>query len=189
MPPRAIVATDYMRQHYPAARLIRTGIRVDAIPFNAAGGEYLAHLALRVAHKGYDVARDVARRAGRDLVAHGEGHERGPVIGADKWAFLGGAWALVHPTHGCASDRAPLEAAATGTPTLTLDTDGSQEHVEHAVSGFICEDVDELVDAVDDVRYLDRARVREWVADAHPFDRMVDAYEAALQAALDGETW
>lgn len=189
-PPRAVVASVYMQHYYPAARIIPAGIDVNAIRYRGDDpGAYLAMLAQNVAHKGLAVAQQVAERTHLALMAHGDGHEAGPVTGEDRWRHLGGAWALLYPSTRDAAPRAPLEAAACGTPTICLDGDGTQEHAEHGVSGFVCADADEMVEAVGDVRYLDRAQIRAWVADAHPLARMVGAYEAALQAAADGEVW
>lgn len=189
-PPNMITATRYMQAHYPAARVIPLGVRDDAPEhFRATPGSYLAFLALNVAHKGLMTAREVASLTRLPLVERGERTAGGVVRGADKWAHLAGALAVLYPSQIDSSPRVPLEAALMGTPTICLDGDGAQEHVAHCVSGFVCCDPGEMIEAVRDVALLDRRAVRQWALDEHPFAGMVDAYEAALVSVAEGTRW
>lgn len=188
-PPNAVVASEFMQARYPAARLIRTGVRDEAPDGLPAPDGYLAYLSGEVAHKGPETARVVAQMARQPLRAYGERSEQGTVSGADKWHVLAGARALLHPSTIDAAPRLPLEAALVGTPTVCLDGDGAQAHVAHARTGFVCKDAGEMVEAVRDAALLDRRAIREWVLEEHAFDRMIDAYEAALASVADGERW
>ena len=196
-PPRVVVATQFMQERYPAARIVPAGVDVDAIPFHEQGGEYLAFMGILHPLKGPHRAARVADMVQREVRFAGErtgvnavpGKYVGVLSGAGRWEFLGGAFALLAPSVHDAAPRTPLEAAACGTPTLCLDGDGTQEHVEHCVSGFVCTDEDDMADALYDVRALDRRRVREWVAETHGLERMVDGYETALQDAAAGVEW
>ena len=76
-----------------------------------------------------------------------------------------------------------------GTPTICLDADGTQEHVAHCVSGFVCEDAGEMVEAVRDARLLGRAAIRAWALEEHSLDRMLNEYEAALARVAEGDRW
>lgn len=189
-PPNMTTETRYMQAHYPAARIIPLGMRDEAAEhFRATPGAYLAFLALNVAHKGLETARQVAARAGIPLREHGSGTAGGVVHGEEKWAFLAGALAVLYPSAIDSSPRVPLEAALLGTPTICLDVDGTQEHVAHCVSGFVCEDAGEMVEAVRDARLLGRAAIRAWALEEHSLDRMLNEYEAALARVAEGDRW
>ena len=93
-PPNMTAETRYMQAHYPAARIIPLGMRDEAAEhFRATPGAYLAFLALNVAHKGLETARQVAARAGIPLREHGSG-------------TAGGAWC-------CCRSRAASRTPAT----------------------------------------------------------------------------
>lgn len=195
-PPNAIVETEYMRGNYPAARVVRKGIDAANIPFFPVHQGYLAYFGQIIGHKGYRRALDVGELAGRVVHVAGPNYENahlpayhGVLYGHEKWRFIGGAEALLHPSLGDAGPRTPLEAAACGTPTLCLDGDGAMEHVAHCVSGFVCMDLHEMADALGDLPHLPRRRVREWVLDEFPLDKMLAGYENALLAVAAGERW
>ena len=197
-PPRAVVVNEWGRRQHPNARIVPLGIDVDRIWFAAGPGVHrrLVYCHKLHANKGVDLALQVAERAGRALWLAGELFGPAPagwrgVIGkdADLYTFLGDAEGLLSPTREDSGGRVNLESAACGTPVLTFDWTGTQHHVEHGVSGFICRDVDEMVDAVADLPLLDRAKVRQWAADTHSLKGMIDGIEALALAARDGETW
>lgn len=189
MPPNAVVASDYMARRYSRGRVIPTGIDVRSIPVSRTAGAHVAWMGLDVPHKGLHTARQAASGADVELRAAGEGTILGVLAGEEKWRFLGAAAGLLHPSMIDAAPRTPLEAAACGTPTICLDGDGAAEHVEHCTSGFVCSDIDDMADAIADLELLDRWKVRAWVAETHPLDKMLDRYEAALTAIADGERW
>lgn len=188
-PPNAVVASAFMQARYPAARILRTGVRDEAPARLPAADGTLVYMSGAVAHKGPGTAREVAAQAGMLLSEYGAGTLYGPVRGAEKWRALAGARALLHPSTLDAAPRLPLEAATVGTPTICLDGDGAQAHVAHCVSGFVCADAAEMVEAARDAGLLDRDRVRAWVLEEHAFEAMIDAYEAALARVAEGERW
>ena len=196
-PPRVVVATQFMAQRYPGCRVVPAGVDVNAIPFDEKGGGYLAFMGVLHPLKGPQRAARVADMVQRELRLAGpaaggmsaEGEHLGVLEGQARWRFLGGAYALLAPSVHDAAPRTPLEAAACGTPTLCLDGDGTQEHVEHCVSGFVCADEDDMADALYDVPRLPRARVREWAAATHGLEQMIDGYEKALADAAAGVAW
>lgn len=183
-PPNVVVNSPFMQGRF-GGRLVHTGIDVDAIPFTAEGAGYLAYMAPKFAHKGWGIALEVARETALPLVII-EG-----LSGDDKWQMLGRAYALLHPSAIDAAPRIPLEAAACGVPTLCLPGDGTEHHVAHGVSGFVCQSASEIVEtlAACKVSRLDRRAAREWVAGEHGLAQMIDAYEALLIALEDGERW
>lgn len=184
-PPNAVVNSRYMQGLFPKAAHVPTGVKTEEIPlFHYQETEdYLAFMSSKFAHKGFDKAIRVAERAMKPLRTAQD------LTGEEKWSCMGRALGLLHPSSIDAAPRLPLEAAATGTPTLCLDGDGAREHVEHGVTGFVCADEDEMVCQVSELDRLDRWAIRKWVEDTHGFEQMADGYEALLEDAAGGHRW
>lgn len=205
-PPNAVVGNTWQQRQFPKARIVPLGIDVEAIPFWHGGDhtldnlrghdDYLAYAAKIHPLKGYDIALKIhgaqpvpVRFVGERFVDTPLPFWREVMHGAAFYDFIGRAYGLLSPCRKDAGGRVNLEAAALGTPVLCLDGTGTMCHVEHGVSGFICRDADEMIDAVQDLRLIDRAAAREWVRETHDLRHMIDGVEAALQAAADGERW
>lgn len=203
-PPRAVVGNRWQQKGFPDARIVPLGIDVDAIPFYDTPGmgrfsrdPYLAFCHKIHANKGFDIALDVAQRAGLPVHFAGDNmvgaeldHYHGELTDdALLYEFVGSAVGLLSPCRLDAGGRVNLEAAACGTPVVCLDWTGTREHVAHCVSGFVCANADEMVEAVADLPLLDRARCREWAADTHGIGQMLEKLEGLCQAAIDGEMW
>lgn len=196
-PPNAIVGNEWQRGKFPAARIVPLGIDLDKIPFYPTGGRHLVFAHKIHPAKGVDIAVTVGQMSGRLVRFAGQRFMEinmpeyvGEIHGDDAlYQFLGGAAGLLSPTREDAGGRVNLESAATGTPVLTFDWTGTQCHVGHCVSGFVCADLDEMVEAVNDLKLLDRSACREWVADRHGMDRMIDGVNDALMVAREGVRW
>lgn len=183
-PPNVVVNSPFMQGAF-GGRLVNTGIDVDSIPFYEEDAGYLAYMSAKFAHKGWHAARDIARESGRPLrVIEG-------LTGREKWNALGNAYALLHPSTIDAAPRLPLEAAACGVPTLCLGQDGTQHHVAHGVSGYVCADVAHIAETLNACRVseIDRRQTRCWVSETHNLAQMIDGYEAVLSAVKNGERW
>ena len=82
-----------------------------------------------------------------------------------------------------------IESMATGTPVIARRAGALIETVIHGETGFIVDDVDEAVLAVERVGELDRTRIREDALARFSPARMADEYEAAYRAVLaDGRS-
>jgi glycosyltransferase involved in cell wall biosynthesis len=69
------------------------------------------------------------------------------------------------------------EALACGTPVLGLRRGAVPEVVEHGVSGFVADDLDELVEAAGLIPTLDRRKCRDRAQRLFSDDAVVSAYE------------
>jgi glycosyltransferase involved in cell wall biosynthesis len=97
----------------------------------------------------------------------------------DKTRLLTGARALLYPIQ----DGEPfglvlVEAMACGTPVVALNKGAVPEIVQDAVSGYVFETLDALVDGWARVDTLDRAAVRADAVARFDAATMVDGYEA-----------
>jgi hypothetical protein len=172
-----------MKTRFPAARVIPAGLRADTLPFAATPDNYLVFASRKHPLKGWPKAQELASRAGMPLLTV-EGQD-----GALLWTLIGSARGLLHLSTLDAGPRLPLEAAALGVPTICYANNGTADHVQHGVTGFVCHNDDEVLAAIPKLATLDRAAIRQWVIEQHPFEAMIDGYEAALKAAAAGETW
>jgi glycosyltransferase involved in cell wall biosynthesis len=76
------------------------------------------------------------------------------------------------------------EALACGTPVLGLRAGSVPEVVEHGLSGFICDDEDDLVDAVQRLSKIDRAYCRRVAERRFSPAAMASAYEQVYSRLL-----
>jgi glycosyltransferase involved in cell wall biosynthesis len=108
----------------------------------------------------------------------------------DRDEFLGGAKALLFPINWPEPFGLVMaEALACGTPVLALRAGSVPEVVEHGLTGFICDDEDELVDAVQRLPKIDRAYCRTVAERRFSPAAMTSAYEqvyARLMARSGG---
>jgi glycosyltransferase involved in cell wall biosynthesis len=199
-PINIIVGNKWQAQQVKSSRTAPLGIDVAAYPFVAKPDDYVLYAAKLHPLKGFDIAIGVAQEAKARLVMIGENMVGaalppdvvylGPV--ADNRAFqsyLCHAKALLAPSRIDAGGRVILEAAACGVPTLCFDETGCAGHVAHGVSGFVCRDALEMVEALGDVALIDRAGARAWVEKEHSLEAMAAAVAMYADAVSKGARW
>jgi glycosyltransferase involved in cell wall biosynthesis len=74
------------------------------------------------------------------------------------------------------------ESMATGTPVVAYRAGSVPEVIEDGVTGFICEQLTEMVEAVERVGKVDRAACRARVEQMFSPASMTDGYERAYEA-------
>ena len=101
----------------------------------------------------------------------------GAVGGTQRLRALGDARALLH----LINFEEPfglsvIEAMACGTPVIASRRGSMPELIEHGVTGFLVDSLDEANQAIERINEIDRRTVRRAVADRFTIDRMADAY-------------
>jgi glycosyltransferase involved in cell wall biosynthesis len=199
----AISAAD-RRADLRYAATIHHGIALDEFPFDAAGSDDLLFFGRIHPDKGAAEAIEAARRAGRRLVMAGivqdqSYYERevapaidgarvvygGPVGGDVRLRTLGSARALLHLIN---FDEpfglSVVEAMACGTPVIARNRGSMPEIIEHGVTGFLVESIEEAVDAIGRIPQIDRSACRAAVAARFSVERMADRYLALYRRIL-----
>jgi glycosyltransferase involved in cell wall biosynthesis len=195
------------RRALPAANWLGTvhhGLPAEVCPFNPAPrGNYLAFLGRVSPEKGLARAILIARAAGVRLriaakidaadqkyfrqhiapLVGGQVEWLGELDEREKPAFLGNATALLFPIDWPEPfGLAMIEAMACGTPVIAWRNGAVPEIVEHGVSGFIVESIDQAAALVPRVAQLDRAWVRARYEARFTAPRMAHDYLALYRA-------
>ena len=178
------------------AATIHHGINLEDFPFNPRGSEDLLFFGRIHPDKGAAEAIAAAGLAGRRLVMAGiiqdqdyynkhvapaldDRHViyRGSVGGAVRSETLGSARALLHLIN---FDEpfglSVVESLASGTPVIATNRGSMPELIEHGVTGFLVDSVEEAAEAIERIGDIDRAACRAAMAARFTVDRMADRY-------------
>lgn len=192
---------------HPALRYAATihhGIPLNEFRFDASGSEDLLFFGRIHPDKGAKEAIGAARASGRSLDLYGIVQDQGyyereiapandgvtvryhGAVGGDaRIRALGSARALLHLIN---FDEpfglSVIEAMASGTPVIATRRGSMPELIEHGVTGFLVDTREEALAAIERASEIDRAVVRQSVADRFSVDRMADAYIALYRDIL-----
>jgi glycosyltransferase involved in cell wall biosynthesis len=185
------------------AATIHHGIVPSEFPLDPVGSEDMLYFGRIHPDKGTAEAIEVAKRTGRRLHIYGivqdEAYHRrevvphlgpdivyhGAVGGAERVAALGSACALLHIIN---FDEpfglSVVEAMACGTPVIARPRGSMREIIEDGRTGFLIDDIEEAIQAVERLAELDRRKVSEFIARRFSASRMandyIDLYERIL---------
>jgi glycosyltransferase involved in cell wall biosynthesis len=175
----------------------------DLYTFHPNPGSYLAYLGRICPEKRPDHAIEIAKRVGIPLrmAAKIDPHDReyfetkiaplldhplveylGEVTDAEKCDLLGNAVAVL-----CTYDWPEpfgivlIEALACGTPVLAYRCGSIPEIIEDGVTGFICDNLEGMVAAIDRLPLIQRQRCRDSFKTRFTVERMVQDYLALYQ--------
>ena len=203
-----VAISESQRRWAPDANWVATihhGLPLEAMPANAGKtGEYLLFLGRAVPSKGIGEAVEVAQEADIPLqivakvntpeevacydevvkpaLARGRVEFQGELAPEDRDPLLAGALAtLMLGAWPEPFGLVAIESLGTGTPVIARRAGALPEIIEHGVDGFLVDDVTEARLAVEKVRELDRAQIRERAVKRFSTSRMVDDYEALFR--------
>jgi len=175
----------------------------DLYTFHPTPGSYLAYLGRICPEKRPDHAIEIAKRVGiplrmaakvdpldreyfetqiAPLLDHPLVEYLGEITDAEKCDLLGNAAAVL-----CTYDWPEpfgivlIEALACGTPVLAYRCGSIPEIIEDGVTGFICDNLEEMVAAIDRLPLIRRQRCRDSFTTRFTVERMVRDYLAIYQ--------
>jgi glycosyltransferase involved in cell wall biosynthesis len=181
-------------------RLVYNGVQLRKFDFTShpGVGAPLVFLGRMEEIKGPHLAIEVARRAGANLILAGNvspEHELwfrenvlphvdgervsyvGPVNDAQKNSLLGSARGLLMPILWDEPFGIVMaEAMACGTPVLGFARGAVAEVVEHGRTGYVCENINSLVESIQHVDALSRTDCRLRVERLFSEDVVIDGY-------------
>ncbi len=184
---------------------VHHGFPIDLYRYNpVVRDDYLAFLGRICPEKRLDRAIEIARRAGMRLKiaakidradqAYFDAQIRpllndpliefiGEIDDTEKSAFLGHARGLLFPIDWPEPfGLTMIEAMACGTPVVAYRRGSVPEVVEHGVTGFIVDTMDEAVAAVHRLDHLNRGLVRDRFVERFSVERMANDYLAIYDA-------
>ena len=185
---------------------VYNGIDVSGVPFIRDASDCLVFLGkVRRSKKGADTAVAVAHQTGKKLKLIGgrklsipetwlPWQQRikslGVLGGEQKFFELGNASALLFPVRWDEPFGLVLiEAMACGTPVIGFNRGAVSEIVEHGVTGFVIDNVDEMCEAVTRIDEIDRAACRQHVKQHFSIERSANAVMDLYQRVIAGESW
>ena len=189
--------------HYAAT--VHHGIDIDDFATHPNPGEHLLFFGRIHPDKGTARAIEVARRSGRrldiggiiqdeqyfrdEVAPHIDGeHVRylGAVEKSERAEVLGSAHALLHLID---FDEpfgySVVEAMACGTPVVANSRGSMGELIVHGETGFLVNDIDSAVAAVETARELDRRTIAELAAQRFGVATMIDKYVEVYRGVID----
>jgi glycosyltransferase involved in cell wall biosynthesis len=175
----------------------------DLYTFHPHPGSYLAYLGRICPEKRPDHAIEIAKRVGMPLrmaakvdpldreyfenqiaplLDHPLVEFLGEITDADKNSFLGNAAAVLCPYDWPEPFGIVLiEALACGTPVLAYRRGSIPEIIENGVTGFICDNLEEMVVAIDRLPLIQRQECRDSFVARFTVKRMVQDYLALYE--------
>jgi glycosyltransferase involved in cell wall biosynthesis len=188
------------------AATIHHGIPIEEFPFDPVGSDDLLFFGRIHADKGAGEAIRAAKAVGRRLIMAGiiqdeEYHARevapfvdgdrvdfrGVLGGAERVRALGKARAMLH----LIGFEEPfglsvVEAMACGTPVIAYRRGSMPELIVDGVTGYLVDDFDQAIAAIDRIGEVDRAACRRHVEQRFTVDRMADKYLGLYRQLLGG---
>jgi len=185
------------------AGIVHNAVELPAAPPSVTHERYLIEVARITPDKGQHLAIKVAQRAGRKLILAGKVERSGEgmryfeeqvepflsptveyypnVAGTLKARLTSRAAAGIFPLQWAEPfGLAMVECMVAGTPILALRTGSTPELIEEGVTGFLAEDVDDLVEGANRLDEIDRVRcatvARERFSPRHMAERYLAVY-------------
>jgi len=188
---------------------VHHGLPNDLYRFSPGPGKYLAFLGRISPEKGVDKAIEIADKSGMELrisakvdrvdreyftevieplLKHPHVHFVGESSDAEKAKFLGDAAALLAPINWEEPfGLVMIEAMSCGTPVVAFRRGSVSEVVNEGESGFMVEDVDSAVKAVDKAINLNRRKCRQMFERRFTATRMACDYLKAFARLHNGK--
>jgi glycosyltransferase involved in cell wall biosynthesis len=190
----------------PWVATVPNAIVVDSFRFEERKNGFALFLGRLSPEKAAHLAADAAHKAGVPLVIAGkcnEEHEReyfdklvqpnlgpattwiGEIGGTRKAAMLARASCVICPSQWEEPfGLVAIEALASGTPVVALRRGALPEIVDHGRTGWLCDHVDELPEAIRRVSEIDPHECRAAAARRYDVATMVERYERVYRRAV-----
>jgi glycosyltransferase involved in cell wall biosynthesis len=188
------------------AGTVYNGLPMEHYPFGAEMGEYLLYVGRISQEKGVHFALDVAQQLDLPLIiaAKVDAQDQpyfkeyieprlsdriqwiGEVNEEERNKLMVNARCFLHPV----TWREPfgltlIEAMACGCPVVAFDKGSIPEIIDTGVTGFVVQDLDTMIEAVENIANIDRTVCRERALSNFSASKMADGYEAVYRKVLE----
>jgi len=188
----------------PYIATVYNGINPALFSFNNEPKEYLLCFNRIHPDKGVDIAIDIARKAKRQLLIAGLIQDekyfeekikpfvdndtviyRGNANPEERNELLRNAFAVLHPIRfNEPFGLSVAEAMMCGTPVIAFNRGSMPELIRNKETGFLVDNSEEAVEAVNRISLIDRNRCRSWAMEMFSAEKMVDGYIAVYEKIL-----
>ncbi len=209
-----VTISDFHQSCLPGlnyAGTVYNGILFDRYPYSEEKEDFFFYIGRFNEEKAPHLACEVAKQLGAKLVLAGKVHEEEersyfdqyimPYLSSDI-QFIGelGHWSkdkmrlfskakgYLYPIRWQEPFGITMaEAMACGTPVVTFKRGAAPEIVEHGVTGFVVETMDEFIEAAQHVGEIEPQKCRERVERMFTAQTMVEGYERVYKRVLSSE--
>jgi len=186
---------------------VYNGIDLSNLTYRPNGGDKLLCYGRIHPEKGFHLAIEVAKLAGKELILAGiiqdeqyfaeaikphiddkQIHFIGPVNPEQRDELLGQGAAVLHLN--TIPERFGLvmaEAMAAGVPVIAMDLGSCREVIADGKTGYLVNNVAQAAEAVNKLKAIDRADCRKHVEENFTIDKMVQGYEKVYQRIFEIE--
>ncbi len=188
--------------HYMAT--VYNGINIKDFTYNHEPSEYLLFFGRIHPEKGVYEAIKIAKESKRALIISGYIQDQEyfdsrvkPFINdfdiiyagnsgpEDRNKLLGNAYALLHPiSFDEPFGMSVAEAMMCGTPVIAYNRGSMPEIVVDKKTGFLVDTVEGAVNAVSNIKYINRKNCRDWSAAKFSREKMVEGYLEVYNSIL-----
>jgi glycosyltransferase involved in cell wall biosynthesis len=175
---------------------VYNGINTDEFTFRFESKDYLLFFGRIHPEKGTSESIQIAKKSGKKLIISGLiqhqeyfDNKIKPYINNDDIVYagnsgpgerdklLGEAYALLHPI----SFEEPFglsvaESMLCGTPVIAFNKGAMPELILDGKTGFLVNSIDKAVQAVNNIKSIDRKHCRTWAASKFTLEKMVEGY-------------
>jgi glycosyltransferase involved in cell wall biosynthesis len=175
---------------------VYNGINADCFTFRLIPKDYLLFFGRIHPEKGTFESIQIAKKSGRKLIISGLIQDKEyfetkvkPFINnedvlyvgnsgtTERDILLGNAFALLHPIN---FDEpfglSVAEAMFCGTPVIAFNKGSMPELIDNGKTGFLVNTIDEAVDAVNNIKSINRNHCREWANSKFSKKKMIEGY-------------
>jgi len=178
------------------AATVYNGLNTGEFTFQSQAKEYLLFFGRIHPEKGTYEAIQIAKKSGRKLIISGLIQDQGyfdskvkPFLNKEDIIYvgnsgprerdklLGEAYALLHPI----SFKEPFglsvaESMLCGTPVVAFNLGSMPELISNGKTGFVIDTIDEAVEAVSNIKSINRKNCRKWAFSKFSREKMIDSY-------------
>ncbi len=184
---------------------VYNGLNPADFEFTETPDDYLLYFGRIHPHKGAAEAIEIAKKSGRKLLIAGLVQDANyfkekvePQLSSQvqylgnaepekRKILLGKAAALLHPiSFDEPFGMSVAEAMLCGTPVIAYNRGSMPELIKHAQTGFLVNNIDEAVEAVDNLKNINRVDCHKWAATEFSSEKMVNDYIRLYKQILAG---